>query len=1348
MIANVSNSSKNRLSAYFAALAIFLLFASLFSSSAKATPDTNNFFDSAEAITAPCTKTGTLDVADDESDFFAIYVPSGTISISLDVPSTGDFDIYIYDWQYYNETGYAIAAAETENDPETIDFTVPSAGTYFIELYAYSGSGAYTMTLSVSGGGNSDGNDNLYTATHASLGTTYGEITSGEKYDCYKYNITTLGVLTVILTGPANPAVDLDLSLYDDDFVKVGISEGDTSNELITYAVPSIGIYYVEVYAYAGNGAYVLNVTLSTAPVPGGYDDDFANARFLAMPSTINDNLARGSDNNDYYKFTAERGDTVYLNLTSPAGADFDVYLYDSGYSTIGESEKYTGLDTISEKLVSGGLYYVRVYAYAGAGAYSLQANINFAGASGVMAYIKSNASVVNVGMPVTLDASSSLGCSLSYSWDFDSSDGITCEATEETVTHSWSTAGTYTVTLDVKDRNNNTDYTTITITVSSSSAALPEWTVMVFLNADNNLEDAGIVDFNEMETIGSTSNMNVVVQMDRNPDYDTSNGDTTGVRRYLVKRDSNPSTITSPVLAYLGELNMGSGDVLYDFVKWAATSYPAKKYCLIIWDHGGGINGASYDESSGDDALEPIELKDAIKNAQDEGVPTIDLLGFDACLMANIEVAYELSSVANYMVASEEVEPGDGWPYNTVLGALATTPTMGPIDLGKVIVDKYKEFYEASGDYKNTMALHDLSRIGALSAKVNVIADILLSGLESSSTSSAYLSKMNSARNSVANYYSDTHIDLSHFVYLISSIDAVNSASADFTALKNAAVIYNYAGSANANSKGLSIYFPTEASPKSCTFNTIFHWDEMVAKYQALDDSGSNWPWRGSEGGGDGKQSNASVISGVFSTQSKPTQGTPTTLTLKLSNSGEAVPGVEIEVTESIPNSKNSTTLVDRKGTMISANVNTEITFSWIPKYSWEVELCARVYPAGNNHTTYATIKQQMVVTTNGPDIMGSFRNDTEGAIEGLNATIWFDMSNAGTQQISSGEVFFFDYTDRWVPVGYAIVDSLGVSGTKFACVDRAFSYGAHRLGAYVHSKEDTSNDNDWAFTNLYAYTTGVDLIPSASFGGNLLNGSISVNVTAWNFGFTSADNVVVRIYEETYGLYTKRQLAESAFSRVNFLSSSSVICNVELSAGAHLINVTLECVQDAHQENNFYSRYVYVGSTPGPCDVGVSIIGVSTKNSGNHTFAKSVNVGDKVNVWLAINNSGPGSASVVSIAGHELGTNVTIQGGIIENLLVGNVYYYTLIWTASSTSAKGILVTVSSLNETNTANDIAQVNVAVTEGPGLFGIAGCTILICIGIMVVGVLALIAVVALVFFVLRAKRQPPRQTRQ
>jgi hypothetical protein len=118
---------------------------------------------------------------------------------------------------------------------------------------------------------------------------------------------------------------------------------------------------------------------------------------------------------------------------------------------------------------------------------------------------------------------------------------------------------------------------------------AQAKWTFMVYLDADNDLESFGIKDFNEMEKIGSSAEVNIIVQIDRIAGYDNTNGNWTGTKRYRVTQDANTSQISSAVIQDMGEVNMGDPATLTAFITWATTSYPAEHYALVLWDHGGG---------------------------------------------------------------------------------------------------------------------------------------------------------------------------------------------------------------------------------------------------------------------------------------------------------------------------------------------------------------------------------------------------------------------------------------------------------------------------------------------------------------------------------------------------------------------------------------------------------------------------------------------------------------------------------------------------------------------------------------------------------------------------------------
>jgi clostripain len=229
----------------------------------------------------------------------------------------------------------------------------------------------------------------------------------------------------------------------------------------------------------------------------------------------------------------------------------------------------------------------------------------------------------------------------------------------------------------------------------------------MVYLDADNNLESAGINDINEMEMVGSTTDVNIVVQVDRipysvlaanNEGYadDISNGNWTTTRRYYITQDFDSVQINSQLKSDLGELNTGDPQTLADFANWAVTNYPAKKYLLVIWNHGGGFRSLNlakdiaWDDTSGGDKITMPELEYALSTINTQMGKKIDIVGMDACFMAMTEVAYQIKDYADILIASEESEPGDGWPYDTILGELVGNPLISSEQLAVDIVDKY----------------------------------------------------------------------------------------------------------------------------------------------------------------------------------------------------------------------------------------------------------------------------------------------------------------------------------------------------------------------------------------------------------------------------------------------------------------------------------------------------------------------------------------------------------------------------------------------------------------------------------------------------------------------------------
>lgn len=380
---------------------------------------------------------------------------------------------------------------------------------------------------------------------------------------------------------------------------------------------------------------------------------------------------------------------------------------------------------------------------------------------------------------------------------------------------------------------------------VSKATKITKEWTIMVFLNAKNDLERFGISDMNEMETVGSNDNFNIVVQMGRIKGYDSSNGDWTGVRRYYVTKDTDRSTINSQLIENMGEVDMGSYKTLIDFAKWAKKTYPAKKYALVIWNHGSGwekgfkssvTKGISYDEQSGNHINTP-QLGMAMKE-----IGKVDILDFDACLMQMAEVAYEIKDYVTYIVASEETEPGDGDSYDGFLSKLAANPTMGPLELSKAIVDAYSYYYSQKGE-GTTKSVIRAEQMGGLLDVVNNFAYAL------SQTNDKTAIK--NAASSAQSYAISDNKDLYHFAKLLSNsnnaeVKAKAQALMDF--IKNKLVAYNkttnggyswYGSSDYSNSYGIAIYLPSYSVASGYTdlqWSKYSNWDEFLVWYTGKD--------------------------------------------------------------------------------------------------------------------------------------------------------------------------------------------------------------------------------------------------------------------------------------------------------------------------------------------------------------------------------------------------------------------------------------------------------------------------------------------------------------------------------
>jgi len=235
------------------------------------------------------------------------------------------------------------------------------------------------------------------------------------------------------------------------------------------------------------------------------------------------------------------------------------------------------------------------------------------------------------------------------------------------------------------------------------------KWTVLTYLAGDCNLEEYGIEDLLDMQKVGSSRDMNLVVQIDRpGAEAEQGKGDNRltagraraagsqkpkaektesvtvakyggkpGATRYYIQKSVDNTRIHSPELEHLGRTDMSNPKVFKDFLAWGMESFPADNYLVVALGHGGGVMGMSTDEGGAhdfpekDDIISPPDFKKAFKMAEEQAGVNKDqvLIGLKSCQMGQVEFADELQDVASILLASQSVVYTDNWRLDDILG-------------------------------------------------------------------------------------------------------------------------------------------------------------------------------------------------------------------------------------------------------------------------------------------------------------------------------------------------------------------------------------------------------------------------------------------------------------------------------------------------------------------------------------------------------------------------------------------------------------------------------------------------------------------------------------------------------
>lgn len=255
-------------------------------------------------------------------------------------------------------------------------------------------------------------------------------------------------------------------------------------------------------------------------------------------------------------------------------------------------------------------------------------------------------------------------------------------------------------------------------------NAPAREWTVMVYIAGDNNLEEAVIMDLLEMEQ-GKNDDTEILVFLDRSRGYYQGWQNWHGGRLYRIRKDPSvnpeliygnqvpyPDSISSEMLQDLGEIDSGNPKVLEEFVKYAGTYFPAKRYAFVGWDHGGGWPLMLQDEGTGH-FMSSVTFADALRRGS-QVLPSgrFDLVLLDMCLMGQLDALYNLRDVTRYTVASAQIVPGPGADYAGFLKYFH--PEVPTRKTGEAIVDASVDFYNKYPK-EATFSLYDMSKIDPL---------------------------------------------------------------------------------------------------------------------------------------------------------------------------------------------------------------------------------------------------------------------------------------------------------------------------------------------------------------------------------------------------------------------------------------------------------------------------------------------------------------------------------------------------------------------------------------------------------------------------------------------------------
>jgi hypothetical protein len=341
-------------------------------------------------------------------------------------------------------------------------------------------------------------------------------------------------------------------------------------------------------------------------------------------------------------------------------------------------------------------------------------------------------------------------------------------------------------------------------------------WGLLAYIAGDNNLSSAGLEDIVELCEVGASPDVHVGVEID-------TYGEHTGSIRYQIGEPDWTGKAHRCVIERLQEKDTGDPETLRSFLAWGFKRYPASNHLVVVWNHGSGFRSVRRDIGFDDfgSSLDMPEIEDAFRRAGVGPGNKIAILGFDACLMNMIEIAHHFRDQAEYLVGSQQTEPGDGWPYDQVLKALKAG--YGKVDLARRIVKVYIKSYKDQGIFGVTQSAIDCNKTEPAIKALSDLGDILLKRL------SDYRRQVKRLRLTSQTFEMADYVDLIHLADLLATHIPDKSVASAAKAVKKTASACILAsgrlGDTVEDANGLSVWFPSH--------NRLYY--DYRAKYLAL---------------------------------------------------------------------------------------------------------------------------------------------------------------------------------------------------------------------------------------------------------------------------------------------------------------------------------------------------------------------------------------------------------------------------------------------------------------------------------------------------------------------------------